>query len=280
MKYSFKNIPTIIILISITLYSCRKEARQQNTDANHLRFLTDKTIKINQAVIIYDSTVIKDSIDFIVAPSDKYYEWIIIPNNGCDSIVGNKNKGIVQFIFHCSGTYLVTAKIFDSLTHNLIGNTDNVVVDVTTDTLYPAQPIQQDDVLNMKPGIAKSWTAPHDPSNSPPDEINIQLVLLTSKLYDYDAPFIQFVYTSNTNADNYSYVFENTIKLNSYPFAYGYGIKSKVDGAIALKGLTFGVPANLSITWLGITYTGTVTLINENEYTFNWDNTGAVIIRS
>jgi len=281
MKYINKSIKKLILpitLITIILFSCRKEAIQRNLGTDNLGFLTERIIKINQAVLIYDSTEITDSIDFVIPPTDKYYEWKVTPDNQCDSIVGSSNKGIVEFIFHCAGTYLVTANIFDSLTHNLIGNTDTAVVKVTTDTLYTAQHIYADDVLNMRPGIVKTWTAPHDPSNSPPDEIYIQLVLSTTKLYDYYTPYIQFDYTSNNNTSQYSYVFANAIRLNSYPFAFGYGVKDKVWGTIDLKGLTIGIPVTLSVTWLNITYTGTVTLTSWNQYSFSWNNTGGVII--
>lgn len=172
------------------------------------------------------------------------------------------------------------ATIFDSLTHNRIGNTETVEVKVTTDTLYPAQPIQEDDVLNIKPGVVKTWTSPHDPSNNPPDEIDIQLGLQTSKLYDYYSPNTQLAYESIVSNNSYTFNFANAIKLISYPFAYGYSVRTKVDGGIDLKGLIVGVPAKFSITWLNIKYTGSVTLINENECFFDWDNTGAVIIRS
>src|SRR5438874_2295579 len=189
-----KNTLTILILTTITLFSCRKEtvlSEQQNTVDNHLKIYSGykEPIKINQAVIIYDSTEIKDSIDFIVPPTDKYYEWKVTPDNGCDSIVGDNNKGMIEFIFHCSGTYSITAKVFDSSTHNFIGNTDALEVTVTTETLYPTQPIEQDDVLNIKPGIVKRGTIPHDPS-LPWDEIDVELLLLTNNLYDYYTPYI------------------------------------------------------------------------------------------
>jgi hypothetical protein len=67
------------------------------------------------------------------------YKWEIIPNNGCDSVQGDKNKGIASFIFHCSGTYQLTAKIYDSLTQSLIGTTDTLGINVTLDTLRPTQ---------------------------------------------------------------------------------------------------------------------------------------------
>lgn len=262
---------TIVTLTALITFACRKETtplNKQNFSNDNLSFLSlvENKIKINQAITVYDSTLIRDSIDFVSPPSDKYYEWEVLPNNECDSVAGDKNKGITNFIFHCSGTYLLTAKIYDSLKQNLIGTTDTIEIMVTSDTLQPTQPIKEDDVLNIQTGIAKS----HSDLG---DKVWIYLNLLSTEAYQ---SYGQFDYTSNNSSNNYSYIFSD-IGLHSYPFAFGsYGATDKVDGWIDLKGLSYGVPANLSITWLGTTYTGTVTLLNENQYTFSWDNSGDV----
>ena len=283
MKYilSTRSIILItVITIALIASSCQKEAAsldKQNLSNNNLAFLflAENKIRINQAIWVYDSTLIKDSIDFVSPPSDKYYKWEIIPNNGCDSVQGDKNKGIASFIFHCSGTYQLTAKIYDSLTQSLIGTTDTLGINVTLDTLRPTQQIKEDDILNIRPGITKRYSD----TSLPPDEVWIGLATSSTKRYDNYTPYINFDYTSNINVNDYSYVFKN-VKLNSYPFAFGaYGTTDIVWGGIPLYGLSYGIPANLSITWLGITYTGTVTLLNENRYTFSWDNSGAVKIQ-
>lgn len=269
----------IVAVIALTTFACRKETtllNDQNLNNDNLAFLflAENKIKINQAITVYDSTLIRDSIDFVSPPSDKYYEWEIIPNNGCDSVRGDKNKGITSFIFYCSGTYLLTAKIYDSLTQNLIGTTDTLEINVTSDTLHPTQQIKENDILNIRPSIAKRYSD----TSLLPDEVWISLVISSTKHYDNYTPYINFDYTSNINANDYSYVFKD-VKLDSYPFAFGaYGTTDIVWGDIQMHGLSYGVPANLNITWLGTTYTGTVTLLNENQYTLSWDNSGAVKI--
>lgn len=270
-----RTLLTTLIITALTTFACRKENMHLNKQGNHiLKFLrpTEDRIRINQAVTVFDSNVIKDSIDFASPPSDKYYEWNVIPNNGCDSFVGDKNKGIIDFAFHCSGTYFLTAKIYDSLTHSLIGTTDTLKINVTSDTLHPTQPIKDGDILNIRPGIAKRYSD----IKLPPDEVWIALILSSTKLYDSYSPYIQFDYLSNINANNNSYVF-NDIRLDSYPFAYGtYETTSIIQQQIDLHGLTYGVPKNLNVTWLGITYSGSITLLNENQYSVNWDNSGGV----
>ncbi len=257
-----------------TIFACKKDTSSLNNqsvsnDNLAFSFPSENKIRINQAVIVYDSSQIKDSIDFVLPTPNKYYEWEVMPN-ACDSITGN--KGITGFIFHCSGTYSVTAKIYDSLTHNLIGTTDTLEINVTTDTLHPTQEIKPDDVLNIQTGITKIYSD----TSLLPNEVNVYLNLLSTKTYDNYSPYLQFDYVSNINTNNYNYTFSD-IRLDTYPIAnVPYNATDKVNGWIDLKGLSYGVPANLSITWLGITYMGTITLLNENQYIFNWDNSGAV----
>jgi hypothetical protein len=77
---------TTVITIALIVSACRKEAislNKQNSSTNTLAFLllAENKIKINQAITVYDSTVINDSADFASPPSDKYYEWQVIPGN-------------------------------------------------------------------------------------------------------------------------------------------------------------------------------------------------------
>ena len=167
---------------------------------------------------------------------------------------------------------MLTAKIYDTLTNDLLGATDTLDIEVTVDTLYPAQPIKEDDVLNIQTGIGKVYSD----TSLPPDRVYIGLNLSSTKFYDNYTPYIEFNYSGNISQNNYSYIFHD-IRLNSYPFSLGpYGTTDKVWGGIELNGLSYGVPAKLSIIWLGITYTGMITLINENQYTYSWDNSGSV----
>lgn len=279
-RVSSPQISLTIVAMAMTflMFACRKNdasaliTQSRSNDKLAILSNNENRIRINQAIEIYDSSQIKDSIDFIFPTPDKYYKWEVIPSTA-DSIIGD--KGISKFIFKNSGTYLITAKIFDSLTHNLIGSTDTLEINVTTDTLHPIQPIKQDDILNIQTGIVKVYSD----KSLPPDEVNVYLNLLSTESYENYSPYLQFDYISTVSPNNFNYVFSD-IKLTSYPFAPGtYDVTDKVYGWIDLKGLSYGTPANLSITWLGITYRGSITLLNENQYTVNWDNSGAVKIK-
>jgi len=181
---------------------------------------------------------------------------------------------MTDFIFHCAGNYQLSAKIYnDSTKHVLVGHTDTLEIQVTPDTLYRTQMIQNNDILNITPSIAQIEST--DPNNQQ-SEIYIQLVFTTTNLYEYSTPYIQFDYVTATGPNSYSYQFSDSIRLESFPFAFGNGIKSIVDGAVGLHGLKFGVPAKLTIVWLDTIFEGTVTLLNQNQWTTTWDNSGSV----
>ncbi|MBD0369129.1 MAG: hypothetical protein ICV53_23880 [Flavisolibacter sp.] len=273
------KLTTALLLITITFSYCTKDSDRLRTQTRELSVETYETlIKLNQVIVLADRTDLKDSIDFVVPPTDKRYEWIIAPNNGCAEVKGGYNP-FGRIVFTCPGTYQISANVYDSLTNKLIAQTNTVEVKVVADTLYPVQAIALDDVLNMRPGLVKSWMHPHNSSTSPPDEVYISLALITTKPYEYNSAYNQLVYTSAVGANDYSYIFTDSIKLVSYPFAYGYGKKYPVDAWIDIKGLNVGTPAGIRIRWLGKTYSGTVTLINNDQYTFEWDNSGAVKVK-
>jgi len=233
--------------------------RKQNSDNNNLAFLAASKLKINQATIVYDSSgALRDSNSTPVTPPSRYYNWEIIPNNGCDSILGDTNRAMISVAFRCSGTYLITAKIYDSLTHNLLGSTDTTTITVISDTLHPVQPIRDDDTLNLRVGITgvnnERW---------------ISLILESTKLYDGFSPYTQFDYTSSVTQNNYSFIISGAV-LTTYPFFPGVeGTTDKVVSWIDLKGMSYGVPSTVSITWLGRRYTIELTLLNEHQYSLH-----------
>ena len=59
----------------------------------------------------------------------------------------------------------------------------------------------------------------------------------------YTTPYIQFDFTTATDPNMYYYQFSDSIRLESFPFAFVNGIRSSVDGAVDLHGLKYGVPA-------------------------------------
>ena len=273
-----KNIPRFIpgaaiILMAMAISSCHKSATppESNGSIHYLGFKTDRVIKVNEAVVIYDSTALRDSIDFSNPPTNRIYDWTVLPAGKSYTFGGLFKNGLAEIVFQCSGHYLVTASIYDSLTHHLLGHTDTIGVTVTTDTLYPYQLIGADDELLLAPGIVISRNL----TNPSLNEVYISIVMYTSRQYEYPAQDL-LDYTFVAGINNYEFVFSDKVLLSSYPYAWGAGIKGAVWADADLHGLTPGAPATVSITWLGHTYTGTITLLNDHLYNFNWDNSGAV----
>jgi len=271
---------TCLILLPIIVYSCQKQRdlREQNISKHLLETEDDSIIKKGQAVKIYDATALNDSESLVNPPNDKYYEWNVLPNDGCLSFWGAYKYGLASITFHCSGKYEIFANIYDSASKAMIATTDTLELDVTQDTLYSAQQIKSDDILNLRPGIVKVWRDPHSSTTDPPDEVYIQMIYSTTNEYEYNSAYNYITYAPSVGPNNYSFIFSDSVKLGSYPFSNGNGFFNPVQGAIDLKGLQSGIPANLAIGWLGKTYSGKVTLIDDNQYSFEWDNSGSVKI--
>jgi hypothetical protein len=276
---SFKKVIITAVILAGIMISCRKEtisARVENLKKDNLGLIdfSDQTIEMSQAIRVYDSTRIKDSIDFANPPSDKYYEWRSLPA-GCDSIVGNQHLPEVTFIFHCPGTHFIIADIYDPATNTLIGNTDTIKIQVSADTLRPSQPIQKHDILNLTPSIVKLFSSLQHYVDNAPDEVYIQFVLTSTDVYNYGGDS-KYNYSVGLNSNTYSFVFSDSISLLNYPFARGFGKKYTVQEVTSIHGLKYGVANTLNVTWLGKTYTGTITLIDEDHWTSNWDNNSPV----
>lgn len=246
----------------------------EDLNTNHLALLSPvkPVIKINQAIGVYDTTFgsRQSGPDAPLPSSNKYYEWTVIPANGCDSMVGEKNNILAEFIFRCSGTYSITAKVYDSLRQELIGITDTLEIQVGSDTLYPSQSIKTDDTLILQTTLFNGL-----PSQNPTILVNF----ITTKDYDDDQSALWLNYTSDIAPNDYNFLFSD-ITLSSYPFASeSYNATHKAKAWAWLDGFSYGVPGRVSVTWLGTIYTGTITVIDAQNYTFDWDNSGAVIMK-
>ena len=267
-KTFVKVLPLFIVLAQ---YSCKKQTDipVQIKTAGELMFKTmyrtDNKIRINEAAVIYDALFIKDSVDFSQPPTGRYYVWKTTASKDCVEESGFYKNGLATFIFHCSGEYQVSATIFDSLTQQQIGHTDTIAVSVRVEKLQQFQTISSDDSLTVSP-----WVKTVYPSGQP----YIELVFSTSKIYDYYYTAVN--YTETVGLNSHAYVFTN-IKLTTFPFSYGPDVTQKVYGVIDMKDVTAGVPVNISLNWLGKIYTGSITLLNDKDYTLNWTNTGAVV---
>jgi hypothetical protein len=264
-----KTLPALLFVFAgLTMIACRKHAA--DPPGNHLLgFLSDRLIKIRQTVEIYDSTAIRDSIDFIKPPTSRLYEWKITPETNFTVGGDSYKNGIAIMIFTRPGNYHVMANIYDSATHNFLARTSTVEVMVGTDTLFPSYSIYADDVLQLSPRFSTGST------NGGPFITGLQLICSTTRSYDYSEPYMAFESTSSTGNNSYSFVFPDSLRLTSYPFAMGYNSMTQVHEALDLPGFTGNMTVSLNITWLKKTYSGTLTM-NGQEHTINWDNSGAV----
>jgi hypothetical protein len=271
-----KAVLQLLLITAFATAACRKDPgflREQILKSNHLGLTSGEgPIKINQGITAYDVTANQDSLGASMTPPGQYYEWEVIPSNGCDSIIGDKNKSMASFVFYCPGSYFLTARIYDSLTQNLVSVTDTIEISVTSDTLHATQPLDPDDLLFEYIGIMKIYS-----TNRSSPEVWIYLTLTSTKLYEAD----EIDYVTTITPDGYNYTI-NGVRLASFPFkGWGYDTKVRAFGWLELRGLAFGVPVTLNITCLGATYSGILTLINENHFTFtstNWKVPAAIDI--
>jgi len=268
-----KILPALLLVLAVlTIVSCRKHAAYP-PGTHFLGFLSDRLIKINQTVIIYDSTAIRDSIDFIKPPTSRIYEWKITPSANTATWSGSYKNGIATLAFGKSGYYEVMANIYDSATHNYLARTSTVEVRVGSDTLFPSYAIYADDVLKISPRFSIGST------NGGPTVTGLQLICSTTRQYDYSEPYLVLQNISTIGNNSYSFVFSDSLKLTSYPYAMGYNFLTQVDQALDLPGFTSNMTVSLNITWLNKVYSGTLTLTGQaypNSYIINWDNSGAV----
>jgi hypothetical protein len=279
--YFFKSIVVTIFLVTF-LFSCKKvdSLTVPGGPIHHLQNLGDQTVKIGQAVSFYDVTGLNDSLSFVHPPTDKYYEWKVIPDNGCVSFSGSSRHGSVDATIGCAGNYQIFAHVFDSASNAIVAITDTITFEVINDTLFAGQPLVPTDVLTIEPSISKIWynVDPSDPfpSTRPPDEVSVYLSYETTAEYEYHSSYNHIPVASSVSGSNYSFVFGDSVNLVRYPYVGGAGTFEHIQGSLGLKELQYGVPVNFSIVWLGETYTGKVTLVNEHEYSIDWDNSGAV----
>ncbi|HEY6899060.1 MAG TPA: hypothetical protein VI233_00395 [Puia sp.] len=259
---------SLILTIALLICACKKHAAD-NSEIHLLGFQSDRSIKINQIAIVYDSTILKDSMSRFNPPTTRLYMWKISPDNGAATLGSAYNYGLATLSFSRSGSYQVMADIYDSLTRKLVAHTNTVTVQVGKDTLFPYYRVFPDDVLTIRPG-------PYNISNGQDFNFTgMQLIYSTTRSYVYSEPYLQPVYAVYRNNNSYSFIFSDSLRLMTYPFVWGYDSGSTVNGVLSLPGFTNGMTIDLNIVWLGKPYTGTIKLTSK-DYSINWDNSGAV----
>jgi hypothetical protein len=228
------------------------------------------TIKVNQAIMIYDTTVFKYGSDSTSIYPNHVYKWTISPTDDSAVFSQNYQFGYAEIIFNHPNTYKISAQIYDSLGQRLISHTDTVSVTVTADSLHQYQAVYPDDTLLITMGAYA------------PGSQSVDLNMSTSKSYLLGtwAPSPvsgqATVFPIATSDISFGICFSDSVALATYPFAYNYGGYGPVTTTFLLGEFFVGVPAPFSITWLNKTYTGTITLNSSNQFTYTWDNPGAV----
>lgn len=256
-------VATAITLLTLSAPSCKKDSV---TPTDHLAslYVPEHLLHLNQEVIIFDSTALRDSIDFVDPPPTRLYKWTITPADDTAVFSGPYTRGLATIIFNKPGIYAVSAAIYDSMGQRLIGHTDIYPVTVTADTLYHSLPILANDQLILK------VTDIDDGNANSSYAVGIQFMPQTTDRYDDYSFLSTLVYTS---AANNSFTFSDSIYLSTFPYVYGNDTLGPVLGDIlTLSGFTPGVTEPLTITWLGQTYTGTITETAPYQFTYNWPN--------
>jgi hypothetical protein len=198
-------------------------------------------------------------------PANKLYKWNITPADDQAAFTGAYQQGKAEIGFNRSGTYQVQADIYDSLGQHLFGHTNEATIRVTTDTLYQFQALQPDDQLIAY--VGPSWP-------TAPDTSVLAIYFSTTKTYNYASPYTGFV----LSGVGYSLNFADSVELNSFPLAYGYGVTAPVTEQLFFA-LTSGTPMPLSITWLNKTWSGSVTVNNSGALSVTWNDSSAVKLR-
>jgi hypothetical protein len=279
-KTTFKVLAVFACLL---FYSCQKDvdSKIQEDIRQHVLETEDETvIKVGQAIAINDGTALSDSASFVNPPTNRYYEWHILPNSGCVTVWGKYKYGKANITFNCSGRYQVSAAIYDSATRKKIATTDTMQIEVTKDTLQGSQPLHPTDVLWLQAQISKGWSDQAYATGSPADKIFLSFGGKTAESYE-EFDWGNRVPVSYKQVGSYhTFVFSDSVKLSSYPFARYRSYFRPVNIALGLQQeIKPGIPVNLSITWLGSTYEGKLTLLDEDRYTVDWDNSGNVKIK-
>lgn len=270
---AIKSLKLISTITFIILCACRKQSDpviENSTTITHLN-IKDITLKINQGMWFFDADY-SSFPDSLYYEPGKYFDWIVTPNTGCDSLVHNffnpeDGAGSIIAMFHCSGNYQLSANIYDSITKELIGTTDTANITVSSDTLFETQPIQPNDVLNITPEYVSS-----SPFNS--DSLDIAFQIQTTQIYKFTQPTI-INYTYKLEGDNCTYSFSN-LWLTSYPMLYYPETTNKVWTSIGIPFYTDSV-RYINFIWLGKKYSGIIEKTGR-KFIFHWDYNDGVII--
>lgn len=264
MKNSLKLL-FLILAVTVVAIACKKNSHSSDAD-NALTTYQPPSIRVNQAITVYDSTALSDSPRYFQPPTNRFYRWTITPADQAAVLSGSYQYGKADIIFNHSGIYEVKADIYDSLDQHLLGHTNQVAVSVSADTLFPSEPLQPGDQLT---GTALQWFREHDTAI-----LAINFTTTRSYLNYGDATVLQYN-TSYTNALNID--FSDSAYLSTYPFAYASPRQAPVTGGFEY-GFIGPDSEQLNINWQGNTYSGNITVDANGLLSLTWNTPGPVQI--
>lgn len=264
MKNSLKPI-LLILAITVVAIACKKNSHSSGAD-NALTTYQAPSIRVNQAITVYDSTALSDSPRYFQPPTNRFYRWTITPADQAAVLSGSYQYGKADIIFNHSGTYEVKADIYDSLDQHLLGHTTQATVSVSADTLFPSEPLQPGDQLT---GTALQWSRKHDTAI-----LAINFTTTRSYLSYGNGTVLQYK-TSYTNALNID--FSDSAYLSTFPFAYAPPRQAPVTCGL-IYGFIGPDSTQLNINWQGNTYSGTITVDASGVLSLTWNTPGPVQI--
>ena len=248
--------------------ACRKES----LSATH--YLADgevsRSVSIHQALFIYDSTALRDSLEFVDPPTGRLYRWTVLPDSMGVHITGDYLHGEPVISFDQSGVYDLSAKIYDSATNKLLAHTKTFTIDVTTDTLYPSSNIPVTDQLTIS-----CYSYGHGTNDTAALDYGFFLTMVTTNSYGA-ASVIPWQLTSSNGI---RIAFADTTSLSTWPFN-PYGTANlPITTYISVQGIPVDNSEPFSVVWLDHTYSGTISQPLPGSLSFTWDNTGPVKIQ-
>jgi hypothetical protein len=256
-----------VILAAGILLSCKKNAiRPTHILAD---WSQNQTLMVHQAVALYDSTALNDSLLFVQPPTNRIYRWDVLPDSTGVHFTYDYLHGEPDISFDQSGVYRISARIYDSATNREVAETNVFTIGVTTDTLYPKTAIENSDQLGIhccSVGYTTGDTATTD--------YFFQLTFTTSDSYiGYSVIPFQI-----STANGILISFADSTTLQGFPLNFYSPVYQPIQTYVQLQYIPVGSTQPFSVEWLDQTYMGTVSRPATEELTFGWDNSGPVKI--
>lgn len=252
-------------LVSLAFLACKKNAQQPTHVLSN--YTQTYTPWVHQAVGLYDSTALYDSLLFVQPPTNRIYEWTVLPDSTGVHFSDDYRHGRPAVSFDHSGDYRISATIYDSATNRELARTTWCSVHVTTDTLYPTTAIRKTDQLTITCCSFGTITA---------NTSGLDTVFWLSYATMDNYPEWSTITYGLTTINGITVSFSDSTSLSEYPWGLTYEPDEPADGNIYLQSIPVGSTQPFAVVWLDQTYSGTVSRPTPTTLTFTWDNSNPV----